>query len=78
MPSTVPDATLTQAARLEQRIKKHKVEVARLRKQLNDPAEALSAFVVNRFELQALVPDDHPVRSVDGTTWEEDDDLDAW
>ncbi len=78
MPSTVPARTPAQAARLEQRIKEHRAEVERLREETGDPDAALSAFVRERFERQALVPDDAPARDVSGFPWEDDDDSDAW
>ena len=60
---------VTQAERLELRIKEHKEEVARLREELGNPAEALSAFAREHFSLEAFFPDGE--RAI----WEEDDDL---
>ena len=71
MRSTVPPPTPTQAEGREQRIRRHKEEVARLREELGDPREALFRFLVERFEPQALVPDDRPRRR---GLWEDDDD----
>jgi len=76
--STVSTVPASQAARIERLIAEHKVEVERLRQQFGDPQEALSRFVTDRFEVQALVPDDRPAGHEDRAIWEDDDDLDAW
>lgn len=77
MASTVAAALPSQVERLEQRIRAHKDEVARLRALIGDPQEALFAFVVERFEVQALVPDERPGQPAHGSTgglWDEDED----
>jgi hypothetical protein len=62
-----------------EQIRSHKEEVARLREQLGDPQEALSRFIVERFEVQALVPAERLQQDSRITVLEEDDDeLDAW
>ena len=58
MSSTASTTPSTQAVRLERRIRSHKEEVARLREQIGDPQAALFRFVTERFEVQAIVPDD--------------------
>lgn len=65
--------------RMERRIAEHKAEVARLRAELGDPREALSAFVRSHFSLEAFLPDD-PSRTDARTTWQDDeaDDQGAW
>jgi hypothetical protein len=65
-------ATTTQAERREQHLKAHKEEVARLRAEIGDPAQALDRFIVENFSLEALLP--YGERAV----WEEDDDRDDW
>jgi predicted nucleic acid-binding Zn-ribbon protein len=77
MSSTAPTTPRAQAERLEQRIRSHKEEVARLREQIGDPQEALFRFVTERFEVQALVPDDRPGQDRRTAVWEDDDELDA-
>jgi hypothetical protein len=78
MSSIGPTTASKQAAWLEQRIKEHREEVERLREQIGDPEEALSRFVRDRFEGQALVPDGWPRSGVSTVPWEADDDSDAW
>ena len=78
MTSQVPTKPSTLPAWLEERIKQHKEEVARLREQFGDPEEALFQFVREHFSPEAFVPDDQPLRDSNGMTWEEDDDSDAW
>ncbi len=75
MRSTIPPPTPTQAERREQRIRRHKEEVVRLREEFGDPREALFRFIVERFEPEALVPDDH-LRPTG--LWEDNDDLNGW
>lgn len=65
-------STTVQAEHLEQLIKAHEEEVARVRQELGDPEEALSAFVRDTFDLETLVPDGGcPI-------WEMDDETSAW
>jgi hypothetical protein len=64
--------------RLERRIRAHQEEVARLRKQLGDPQVALFQFVMERFEVQALVPDDERGHGMRSVAWEDDDELNVW
>lgn len=66
----------TQAERLAQRIKEHKEEVARLREEFGDPAEALDRFVRDTFTLRAFFPDP-PSTAEPWEPWDEDDDLSA-
>jgi len=75
-----PTASPTHSAWLEQRLREHKEEVARLREEFGDPAEALAQFMRERFDIEALLPDDW---SPDDprAPWEmmmEDDDSGAW
>ncbi len=56
---------------MQDRIRRHKEEVARLREEFSDPGAALSAWVLENFELAALI-------EVDGTVEEDENDLDAW
>ncbi len=58
--------------RLERRIEEHRAEVARLRAELGDPREALSAFVRSHFDLEAFLPDD-PSRTDARITWWDDE-----
>ncbi len=57
-----------------ERIRRHKEEVARLREEFPDPGAALSAFVLEHFELAALVSDE----DLDGDQTSDEDELDAW
>ncbi|MDQ3693001.1 MAG: hypothetical protein M3464_05165 [Chloroflexota bacterium] len=75
-----PTASPALAALREQRLREHKEEVARLREEFGDPAEALAQFMRERFNIEALLPDDW---SPDDprALWElvmEDDDSGAW
>lgn len=76
MSSTAP--TKAEAWRRERRIKAHKEEVARLREEIGDPQEALFRFVTERFEVQAVVPNDGLARGSGRAVWEDDDELDGW
>lgn len=51
--------------------------MARLREEFGDPQAALFQFIMQRFEVQALVPDDRPRQGARGTVWEDDDELNA-
>jgi hypothetical protein len=73
-----PNMPPAKSERLENRIRSHKAEVARLREELGDPQAALFRFITQRFEVQALVPDDRPKQGVRGSAWEDDDDLNGW
>jgi predicted nucleic acid-binding Zn-ribbon protein len=77
MASTVPATLPSQAERLEERIRAHKEEVARLRERIGDPEEALSRFVTEHFEVQALVPDERSGQARGTALWDDEDDLDA-
>ena len=78
MASTVATAPPSQAERLAQRIKEHKEEVARLRAEIGDPAEALDTFIRERFDIQAIFANRRPGPEGYWTLLEEeDDDLDA-
>lgn len=68
----VPHPAPAVSERLERRIAEHKSEVARLRAELGDPREALSAFVRSHFTLEALLPDD-PSSTDARTTWWDDE-----
>lgn len=72
MPGPTTATELTQAERVAEQIKRHKEEVARLRAEIGDPAEALDAFVREHFTLEAFLPDGE--RAI----WEMDDDEDDW
>ena len=63
--------------RLKQRLEQHKEEVTRLREEFGDPQASLFRFITERFEVQALVPDDLPRQAARRTEWEDDDDLNA-
>ena len=64
---------------LEERIRAHKEEVARLREELGDPQGALFQFITERFEVQALIPDEQLKNgSRNIVLEEEDDDLNGW
>lgn len=76
MPGSPTATTQTQAERREQRIKEHKEEVARLREEFGDPAEALDRFVRATFDLRAFFPDP-PSTAEPWELWDEDDDLSA-
>jgi hypothetical protein len=76
MTSTTP-TTPSRTERVEQRLRSHQEEVARLRAQIGDPQAALFRFVVERFDVQALVPDDQRGQEPSRTLWEDDDELDA-
>lgn len=78
MSSTAQTTPLARAGRLEQRIREHQEEVALLRAQIGDPQEALFRFVRERFEVQALVSEDVEDQESRGSTWEDDDELNAW
>ncbi len=67
----------TQAVRMEELIRAHREEVARLRLKFGDPEEALSTFIRERFDLEALIPDDQSVNGDYLSAWE-DDDCDDW
>lgn len=56
---------------MRDRIRRHREEVARPREEFPNPAAALSAWVLENFELAALV-------DVDGAVEADEDDLDAW
>jgi hypothetical protein len=76
-----PTTRPTQAARLEQMIREHKEEVARLREEFGDPAEALDKFILERFSIEAFLPDDWSPGDEFRPIWEwreEDDDSGAW
>lgn len=77
MSLTAPTTPLGQAERLEQRIRTHQEEVARLRAQTGDPRAALFRFVTERFEVHALVPDDRGEPEPRWSIWEDDDELNA-
>ena len=78
MSTTPPNTQPAKSERLEQRIRSHKEEVARLREELGDPQAALFRFIIQRFEIQALVPDDRSRQGARRTAWEDDDDLNGW
>lgn len=78
MSSTAPITPLAQSGRIEQRIRKHREEVARLRAQVGDPQEALFRFMTERFVVQALVPEDRGAEEPHTSLWEDDDELNAW
>ncbi len=61
--------------RLERRIEEHKAEVARLRAEIGDPREALSAFVRAHFTLEAFLPDDQDDRPPGSSFWHDIPDL---
>ena len=77
MSTIVRTSTSTQAAWLEKRLKEHRAQVAQLRNRFGDPEEALSKFIRERFELEALMPKDRTVDEPEATT-QADDDIDAW
>lgn len=70
--TTATESAPVLSERLQQRIEEHKAEVARLREELGDPQEALSAFVREHFSLEALLPDD-PSRPVETSLWLDDE-----
>lgn len=72
-----PATPSTHNERLEQRIKEHREEVARLRQQFGDPGEAWSKFIRERFDFPALIPA-QPHIGDSKTFWWEEDDSDAW
>ena len=63
--------------RVEQRLRSHQEEVVRLRAQIGNPQAALFRFVLERFAVQALVPDDRRGEVPSRTLWEDDDELDS-
>lgn len=63
---------------MKERIRLHKEEVARLREEFPDPAAALSAFVLEHFELAALIPVNDVGEPLDPGMESDEDDLDAW
>lgn len=73
-----PTTSPALAALREQRLREHKEEVARLREEFGDPAEALDKFMLERFTIEALLPDDWSSGSGPRAFWEEDDDADDW
>ena len=73
MRSASPTPPATQAERMEQRIRRHKEEVARLREEIGDPRAALFANIAERFDPQVLEWDEQPPHLL---LWE-DDELDA-
>ncbi len=78
MTATATSSTVIQAARLVRRLEQHKADVQRLRDEIPNPGEALSAFVRDRFELHALVPPDRSGHGLSTSAWEGDDEFDAW
>lgn len=78
MSSMAPNSATASAERLQERIRLHKEEMARLRAQVVDPQDALFRFIEERFDIQALVQDERPRQSMGETLWEDDDDLNAW
>ncbi len=63
--------------RLQERLREHKDQVTELRAELGDPAQALSKFMRDRFEWQAIAPTDGP--DINGVLEvPDDDDPDAW
>lgn len=73
MPAQSTATAVTQAERLAQLIKEHKEEVARLRAEIGDPAEALDKFVRDTFDLESFFPDP-PSQEEPWERWAEDDD----
>lgn len=74
MSTTVPTLAEIKRAKLDELIKAHKIEVARLREIYGDPDEALSNFVREHFSLEALLD---ARRFVDGLSEDQEDDI-AW
>lgn len=77
MSSTIHETETSQQARMKERVKQHKAEVARLREELGDPELALSQFVVEHFELQAMMPNASDSQGPISEVLEDDDDADA-
>lgn len=78
MVSSVSPTTSKQAEWLQERIKRHKEEVARLRAEIGDPAKALNELILRTFDREAIIADEPPGGRPDALGWEDDDDLDAW
>ncbi len=76
--STTVSRSTTHAERIEELIRAHREDVARLRTEFPDPGAALSTFVRERFDLAALVPAGVAFDEVNGLGTEAEIDLDAW
>lgn len=74
--TSVGSAGLTDS--MKERIRLPKEEVARLREEFPDPAAALNAFVLEHFELAALVSVNDVRDQLDPGMEPDEDDLDAW
>jgi hypothetical protein len=62
---------------LEQRLRAHREEVARLREEFGDPQVALFAFTRDRLDRESLLEGVRPNGDSQATDWDDDDDLDA-
>lgn len=78
MASTVTPTTTKQTEWLQERIKRHKEGVARLRAEIGDPAKALNELILRTFDREALIADEPPGGRPDALGWEDDDDPNAW
>lgn len=73
MASQTP-ATSTLSPKLEQRIKEHKLEVARLREEFGDPAASIAKFMRERFTIEAILPEDWTPENASWVAWDDDSD----
>ena len=74
---TLPAAIPTPRMQLDEQIKQHRVEVERLRAELGDPDQALTDFVLQRFDSRVLEMSESETESPDRHAWDIDDS-DGW
>ena len=66
------------SALLQQRLREHQEEVARLREEFGDPQLALFAFTRDRLEYESLLESARQPGDGQAIDQDDDDDLDAW
>ena len=69
LPATLP----TPRMQLDERVKQHRVEVERLRAEFGDPDQALTDFVLQRFNSRVLESSESETESPDRHAWDIDD-----